>query len=117
MRGDAQDMIGVDDGDDARTGLPVHSLYGTTEASLTPTPAMLEDIDVLVYDVQDVGSRYYTFVWTMVLAMRACAKAGKAFVVLDRPEPDRRRRTSRAARSSRASSRSSASCRAPTATA
>jgi uncharacterized protein YbbC (DUF1343 family) len=48
---------------------------------------MLADIDVLVYDVQDVGSRYYTFVWTMVLAMRACAAAGKAFVVLDRPNP------------------------------
>lgn len=87
VRGDAQDMIEVDDGRDARTGLPVHSLYGATEASLAPTPAMLEDIDVLVYDVQDIGSRYYTFVWTMVLAMRACAKARKAFVVLDRPNP------------------------------
>ena len=87
VRGDAQDMIEVDDARDARTGLPVHSLYGATEASLTPTAAMLEDIDVLVYDVQDIGSRYYTFVWTMVLAMRACAKAGKSFVVLDRPNP------------------------------
>jgi uncharacterized protein YbbC (DUF1343 family) len=87
VRGDAQDMIGVDAGRDARSGLPVHSLYGATEATLTPTAAMLEDIDVMVYDVQDIGSRYYTFVWTMVLAMRACAKAGKAFVVLDRPNP------------------------------
>ena len=87
VRGDAQDMISVDAGRDARTGLPVHSLYGSTEASLSPTPAMLDDIDVLVYDIQDVGARYYTFVWTMVLAMRACAKAGKAFVVLDRPNP------------------------------
>lgn len=87
VRGDAQDMISVDPAGDARSGLPVHSLYGATEASLTPTPEMLEDIDVLVYDVQDVGSRYYTFVWTMVLAMRACAKAGKAFCVLDRPNP------------------------------
>ncbi|MDQ3369964.1 MAG: DUF1343 domain-containing protein [Myxococcota bacterium] len=87
VRGDAQDMISVDDARDAASGLPVHSLYGSTEASLTPTPAMLEDIDVLVYDVQDIGSRYYTFVWTMVLAMRACAKAGKAFCVLDRPNP------------------------------
>ena len=87
VRGDAQDMIDVDDARDARTDLPVHSLYGATEASLTPTPAMLADIDVLVYDVQDIGSRYYTFVWTMVLAMRACAKAGKAFCVLDRPNP------------------------------
>jgi uncharacterized protein YbbC (DUF1343 family) len=48
---------------------------------------MLDGIDVMVYDVQDIGSRYYTFVWTMVLAMRACAKAGKAFCVLDRPNP------------------------------
>ncbi len=87
VRGDAQDMIGVDAATDAATGLPVHSLYGHTEASLSPTPAMLEDIDVMVYDVQDIGSRYYTFVWSMVLAMRACAKAGKAFVVLDRPNP------------------------------
>jgi uncharacterized protein YbbC (DUF1343 family) len=87
VRGDAQDMIGVDAAIDSQTGLPVHSLYGHTEASLSPTPEMLEGIDVMVFDIQDVGSRYYTFVWTMVLAMRACAKAGKAFVVLDRPNP------------------------------
>jgi uncharacterized protein YbbC (DUF1343 family) len=87
VRGDAQDMVSVEPGRDARSDLPIHSLYGTTLASLTPTPAMLDDIDVMVYDVQDVGSRYYTFVWTMVLAMRACAAAGKAFCVLDRPNP------------------------------
>jgi len=87
VRGDAQDMISVDAGRDPQSGLPVHSLYGATEASLTPTPEMLADIDVMVYDVQDIGSRYYTFVWTMVLAMRACAQAGKAFCVLDRPNP------------------------------
>jgi uncharacterized protein YbbC (DUF1343 family) len=87
VRGDAQDMISVDDARDPVSGLPVHSLYGHTEASLTPTPAMLDDVDVLIFDVQDVGSRYYTFVWTMVLAMRACAKAGKQLVVLDRPNP------------------------------
>ncbi len=87
VRGDAQDMIGVQAAHDARTGLPVHSLYGHELASLAPTPAMLDDVDVLIYDVQDVGSRYYTFVWTMVLAMRAAAAAGKAFVVLDRPNP------------------------------
>ncbi|MBZ0238035.1 MAG: DUF1343 domain-containing protein, partial [Deltaproteobacteria bacterium] len=87
VRGDAQDMIGVGAEVDARTGLRVHSLYGHDAASLAPTRAMLDDVDVLVYDVQDVGSRYYTFVWTMVLAMRACAQAGKGFVVLDRPNP------------------------------
>ena len=87
IRGDAQDMIAVDQARDPSSDLPVHSLYGATAASLSPTPAMLDDIDVMVYDVQDVGSRYYTFVWTMVLAMRACAAAGKAFCVLDRPNP------------------------------
>ena len=71
VRGDAQDMITVDPGRDARTGLPVHSLYGSSYDTLSPTPAMLDEIDILVYDVQDIGSRYYTFVWTMVLAMRA----------------------------------------------
>jgi uncharacterized protein YbbC (DUF1343 family) len=87
VRGDAQDMIAVDAMRDARSDLPIHSLYGTTAASLAPTPAMLDGIDVMVYDIQDVGSRYYTFVWTMVLAMRACAAAGVAFCVLDRPNP------------------------------
>ncbi len=87
VRGDAQDMIGVDGSTDPQTGVPVFSLYGHTEASLSPTPEMLEHVDTIVFDIQDVGSRYYTFVWTMVLAMRACAKAGKSFVVLDRPNP------------------------------
>ena len=87
VRGDAQDMIGVDDARDAVSGLPVHSLYGHSAASLAPTSAMLADVDVVIFDVQDVGSRYYTFVWTMVLAMRACAAAGKPFIVLDRPNP------------------------------
>jgi uncharacterized protein YbbC (DUF1343 family) len=86
-RGEAQDMIGVEAGRDATTGLPVHSLYGHDAASLAPSAEMLEPLDALVFDVQDIGSRYYTFVWTMVLAMRACAKAGKVFVVLDRPNP------------------------------
>jgi uncharacterized protein YbbC (DUF1343 family) len=87
LRGDAQDMIGVGAERDARTGLPVVSLYGHDAASLAPRPADLADLDVVVYDVQDVGSRYYTFVWTMVLAMRAAAAAKIAFVVLDRPNP------------------------------
>ncbi|HEX4419985.1 MAG TPA: DUF1343 domain-containing protein [Kofleriaceae bacterium] len=87
VRGDAQDMISVDAARDSRSDLPIHSLYGTTTESLAPTQAMLDDIDVMVFDVQDIGSRYYTFVWTMVLAMRACAAAGKAFCVLDRPNP------------------------------
>lgn len=87
VTGAAQDMIAVDDAAGASAGIPEFSLYGATEESLTPTPEMLEHVDVIVYDIQDIGSRYYTFVWTMVLAMRAAAKAGKSFVVLDRPNP------------------------------
>ncbi len=78
------DKIGA--GTDSATGLPVHSLYGETRI---PTPEMLSDVDVLLYDIQDVGARVYTFVWTMALAAEAAAKLGKAFVVLDRPDPIR----------------------------
>lgn len=87
LRGDAQDMIAVDTSRDQRTGLPVHSLYGTDEGSLTPTLEMLDGLDALVFDIQDVGARYYTYVWTMVYAMRACARAGIEMIVLDRPNP------------------------------
>ncbi len=116
LRGDAQDMISVDGDRDARTGLPVFSLYGHDEASLAPTAAMLDGLDAIVYDVQDVGSRYYTFVWTMVLAMRAAAKAGIAMSCSTGPTRSAAR-SSRAARSRRATSRSSGSARCPTATA
>lgn len=87
VRGEAQDMIGVAAGTDARTGIPVSSLYGSTFASLTPTASDLAEIDVLVVDLQDVGSRYYTYIWTMGLAMKAAAAAGVAVIVLDRPNP------------------------------
>ncbi|HKS37816.1 MAG TPA: exo-beta-N-acetylmuramidase NamZ domain-containing protein [Verrucomicrobiae bacterium] len=69
---------------DKRTGLPVHSLYGGTRK---PTPAMLQGLDALVYDLQDTGVRSYTFISTMGLAMEACAVAGVEFIVLDRPNP------------------------------
>lgn len=69
---------------DARTGLPIHSLYGETRR---PTPAMLEGIDVLLFDLQDIGARYYTYVYTMAYAMEAAGEAGIRFVVLDRPNP------------------------------
>ena len=87
VRGEAQDMIGVDDDRDRRTGIPVSSLYGGRFESLTPTAADLATVDVLLVDLQDVGSRYYTYVWTMALAMAAAAKAGVSVVVLDRPNP------------------------------
>jgi uncharacterized protein YbbC (DUF1343 family) len=87
VRGEAQDMIGVGDDRDSRTGIPVTSLYGETFESLTPTAEELAGIDVLVVDLQDVGSRYYTYVWTMALALGAAAAAKVAVVVLDRPNP------------------------------
>ncbi|MET0552338.1 MAG: DUF1343 domain-containing protein [Vicinamibacteria bacterium] len=81
---DAQDLVEVEDTRDPRTGLPVHSLYGRTRV---PTGEMLSGIDTLVFDVQDVGSRYYTFIYTMLHAMEACAAHGRRLVVLDRPNP------------------------------
>ncbi|HZU83182.1 MAG TPA: DUF1343 domain-containing protein [Polyangiaceae bacterium] len=84
--GEAQDMIGVADARDA-LGTPVRSLYGARFDDLSPTAADLQAVDVLVIDLQDVGARYYTFVWTAVLALRACARAGVAVLVLDRPNP------------------------------
>ena len=67
-----------------RLGIPVYSLYGEHRE---PTSAMLGDLDVLLVDLQDIGTRYYTFVWTLYLCMRACAKSGAPVVVLDRPNP------------------------------
>jgi len=87
LRGDAQDMIAVDQARDRRTGLPVYSLYGHDEASLAPRPDELAGLDAVLFDIQDVGARYYTYVWTLALAMRACARAGVSVIVLDRPNP------------------------------
>ncbi len=85
--GEAQDMIGVADARDAATGAPIVSLYGDDEACLVPTAAHLALADVLLVDLADVGARYYTFVWTALLAVRAAARAGLSCVVLDRPNP------------------------------
>ncbi len=88
LRGDAQDMIAVaGETRDRRSGLPVYSLYGSSEQSLAPRAEELAGLDAVLFDIQDVGSRYYTYVWTLVLAMRACARAGVEVVVLDRPNP------------------------------
>jgi len=67
--------------------VPVYSLYGASEADLLPKREWLDGLDAVVIDLQDVGSRYYTFVWTAVLMLRACASAGVPVVVLDRPNP------------------------------
>jgi uncharacterized protein YbbC (DUF1343 family) len=74
----------VESSTDPRTGLPVYSLYGPTKK---PTPEMLKGIDVLVYDIQDIGCRSYTFISTLGLAMEAAGEAGVKFYVLDRPDP------------------------------
>jgi uncharacterized protein YbbC (DUF1343 family) len=87
VRGDAQYMAAVGDERDPRTGVPVHSLYGETKDSLKPRPEQLANLDALVFDIQDVGSRYYTYQATMLLCLEAAAAAGLKFVVLDRPNP------------------------------
>ena len=85
IRGETQDnMIEWQTFRDSRTGLPSYSLYGETRK---PIAEMLTDVDVLVFDVQDVGTRVYTFVYTMALAMQAAREQGKRFIVLDRPNP------------------------------
>jgi uncharacterized protein YbbC (DUF1343 family) len=84
LAGAAQDHAPVGSIRDARTGVPAWSLYGRR---LAPDRAMLRGIDTLVVDLQDVGARYYTFVWTTALAMRTCAAAGTPVVILDRPNP------------------------------
>ena len=87
-RGEAQDMEGVEDLPlDPRLGVPVYSLYGATFESLTPRQEQLEGLDALVIDLQDVGARYYTFVWTMALCMEAAGGAGVRVLVCDRPNP------------------------------
>lgn len=84
VRGDVYAGDKVADTRDEATGLPVYSLYGATRK---PTPQMLEGIDVMVYDIQDVGARSYTFISTLGLVMEACAAKGIEVVVLDRPNP------------------------------
>lgn len=84
VRGDVYAGGKIEDSKDEATGLPVYSLYGSTRK---PTPEMLEGIDVMVYDIQDVGARSYTFISTLGLVMEACAAKGIEVMVLDRPNP------------------------------
>ena len=84
IRGTAADGVKISSGTDRKTGLPIHSLYGATRK---PTARMLANIDALLFDMQDVGARPYTYISTMALAMQAARKKGIPFIVLDRPNP------------------------------
>ncbi|MEC0356758.1 exo-beta-N-acetylmuramidase NamZ family protein [Bacillus halotolerans] len=84
VRGDAQAGDEVGSYIDEKTGVPVYSLYGKTKK---PTPDMLKNVDVLLFDIQDVGTRYYTYIYTMAYAMEAAKENGIPFIVLDRPNP------------------------------
>lgn len=84
LRGGIEGGVKIASGVDERTGVPVHSLYGATQR---PTPEMLRGVEVLLFDMQDIGARPYTFVWTMAMAMEAAAAQKIPFIVLDRPNP------------------------------
>jgi uncharacterized protein YbbC (DUF1343 family) len=84
IRASAADGVAVASSRDAKTGLPIHSLYGATQK---PTAEMARDVDVFVYDIQDVGARFYTYIWTLSHVMEAAAQLGAAVMVLDRPNP------------------------------
>jgi uncharacterized protein YbbC (DUF1343 family) len=86
IRGDVEAGVTVVSELDGPSGVPIHSLYGEVRK---PTEPMLEGVDVLLFDMQDVGARYYTYMSTMALAMEAAGSAGIPFVVLDRPNPIR----------------------------
>lgn len=85
FRGTASAGAHVDNSRDSATGLPIISLYGDNKK---PRPAQLEDVDILVYDLQDVGVRFFTYISTLQYAMEACAENGKRIMVLDRPDPN-----------------------------
>ena len=84
FRASAPDGVAVASGREARTGLPVHSLYGPTKK---PTPEMLAGLDVLVFDLQDCGARFYTYTWTLRYCLEAAAENRLPLLVLDRPNP------------------------------
>ncbi|MEZ4462361.1 MAG: DUF1343 domain-containing protein [bacterium] len=87
VRGEAQDMESVVEDRDPISGLPTISLYGHTFESLQPTVEDLADVDIVIADIQDIGARYYTYVYTIGLTMEACGRAGVPLWVLDRPNP------------------------------
>ncbi|MBW2276818.1 MAG: DUF1343 domain-containing protein, partial [Deltaproteobacteria bacterium] len=85
--GEAQDMEAIDGRVTGPGGIPLHSLYGADEESLSPPETLVAHLDALVVDLADVGSRYYTFVWTAALCLRVCHRAGVELILLDRPNP------------------------------
>ncbi|MCX6149835.1 MAG: DUF1343 domain-containing protein [Ignavibacteriales bacterium] len=84
IRGDNADGAKIEDGKDSKTGIPVYSLYGKINK---PTKEMLKDVDVLIYDIQDVGARFYTFISTLFYTIQAAAENNIPVIVLDRPNP------------------------------
>ncbi|MCL6573766.1 MAG: DUF1343 domain-containing protein [Bacillus sp. (in: Bacteria)] len=84
VRGSAQAGQYVEKYIDEKTGVPVYSLYGATKK---PTPEMLSNVDVLIFDIQDVGARFYTYIYTMALAMEAAKENNIPIIILDRPNP------------------------------
>jgi len=85
FRGEAPDGAKIDDTKDEKTGLPIISIYGSSKK---PSPEMLKDVDVLLFDIQDVGIRFYTFISTMHYVMEAAAENNKEVLILDRPNPN-----------------------------
>ena len=85
FRGAAADGEKITDGLDSKTGLPIVSLYGTNRK---PTPEQLADVDVVIFDIQDVGTRFYTYISTMGYVMEACGEQNKKMIILDRPNPN-----------------------------
>lgn len=84
LRGDRQDGQGDDDYIDPLTNIQVYSLYGVRKA---PTDAQIQQLDTFIYDIQDVGARYYTFMWTLTYAIEVCARNNVEVIVFDRPNP------------------------------
>ncbi len=84
IRGEVGAGVPVEDGIDQATGAPIYSLYGDTRE---PTPEMLEDVDVLIFDIQDIGARFYTYISTMGYTMQGAAEKNISYIVLDRPNP------------------------------
>lgn len=85
FRGAAADGEEIRDAIDKKTGLPIVSLYGSNRK---PTPAQLSDVDVVIFDIQDVGTRFYTYISTLHYVMESCAEQGKRLIILDRPNPN-----------------------------